>query len=1475
MPVSRPPRVALSGNGAAVQSGNQTTSNTKAPSGPLRFCVAGIGASAGGLDACRRLVAAVPDRSGVAFILVQYLDETHASMMPDLLATCTKLHVQQASDGMRIAPDHLYVIPPGFYLSVREGQLHLSPPGARHGAQMPFDFLLHSMAAEFGPRAVCVVLSGTATDGSLGLKSIKERGGLVIVQRPDEAGFDGMPLSAIRMDTVDAVLPAAEIPAAIISYAAAPRHVSEPPLAGTATDPAPAWLTKIIELLRQQTVHDFRFYKQGTLKRRIERRMAMSSVSAGQGDRYLELLEDDAGEVALLAKDLLINVTRFFRDKTVFDLLATTIIPELVEKQNQNLPLRVWISGCSSGEEAYSLAMVFREAIAATRRNVKLQVFASDVDPDAVAFARAGLYPLDIAHDVSADRLQHFFVREDNGYRVTPELRTSITFTIQDVLVDLPLSRLDFVSCRNLLIYLTPEAQTKVIGLFRFALRDGGILLLGGTETLGNFDGRFEVVSKTERIYRHIGRARPGDIGDLAGGTDGVRLPARQGNGLGQSRQAALMDMCRRYVLDIHAPAAVLINRRQECLYSLGPINKYLRLVAGHPHTDILAMAHDGVRNRLRTVIQQALQTNRRSITPGGHINQEGAATSFNIDVLPLVADGEALLLVYFVEDALITGKPPKDSVPGDQSRIGELEQELDAKRTELQDTIRSLEYSSEKQRAINEEALSINEEYQSTNEELLTSKEELQSRNKELAALNGQLQDTLGRQRATANDLQNVLYSTDVATLFLDGDLKIRFFTPATRFNVISSDIGRPLADLHSLSADRALTEDARGVLRTLTPVECEIETQAGAWFMRRVSPYRTIEKGIEGVVITFADITEQRRIAAALEAARQQSERATIAKSRFLAAASHDLRQPLQTLVLLQGLLAKAVSGEKAQKLVVRLDETLSAMTGMLDALLDINRIDAGTVRAEMVDFAMNEVLDRMRAEFAFHAQAKRLCFRVARCGAIVRGDPVLVEQMLRNLLSNALKYTQHGKVLLGCRHQHDGVRVEVWDTGIGIPHSEIPSIFEEYHQLDNAACERSQGLGLGLSIVRRLGRLLGTEVHVRSRPRLGSVFAFDLKRAAVGIVPPPARASETMPTPSEMPKSMAGQALTGSILVVEDDSELRDLLEVFLKAEGHQTATAAHGIAALQMVALGEFRPDLVLADYNLPNHMDGLRLIAKLRSQLQRQLPVVILTGDISTEALREIAAQDCAQLNKPVKLPELTAAIQRSLASIKQPSARPAERTAQLHEPAELAPMIYVVDDDDTVRGAIRQTLEDDGRVVEDYATCEAFLSGFNPASTACILIDAFLPGMSGLELLQHLRTNGHQLPAIMITGQSDVSVAVHAMKAGAIDFIEKPVSRIDLLECIDRALEQARGGSKAAAWRVSAASQIAGLTLRERQIMDLVLAGHPSKNIAADLEISQRTVENHRASIMKKTGTKSLPALARLALAAAVRGAEL
>jgi two-component system CheB/CheR fusion protein len=1428
--------------------------------------IVAIGASAGGLEACRALLKAMPGDMQAAFVLVLHLDPSHDSMMVDLLARDTALSVVLAAEGMALRPAHLYVIPPGVFLTVENGVLHTPAPERGKAVRLPFDVLLQSLAREASSPLACIVLSGTGTDGSGGLRAIHDAGGLILAQDPKEAGYSGMPDSAIATGLVDHVLGIADMPAVLGQLTAGvPAQPSERPDSGrgakagagrTGATLAGAGAGRdfdaIISLVAETAPQDVTLYKTGTIQRRIARRMAMAGCGPDETERYLAMLRADKGELARLTADLLIHVTSFFRDPGVFEHLGATALPELIASQPADRPLRVWVAGCSTGEEAYSLAMLCIEALEAAGSRAGLQVFASDIDADAVATAREGFYPADIAGAVSPARLARFFEAEAGGWRVRPELRDVIVFTVADLLSDPPFSRIDLLSCRNVLIYLEPEAQRRVIALCAFSLRQGGLLLLGAAETPGPADGSFEVAHKDARLWRCVGPGRPGDLRVAAG----ARIAKPVETYPQPSRRTSLAELCRRVVLENYAPAAVLLNRRFDCVYLLGPTERYLSVTQGHPDPGFLGMLPRTLHARFRTAAASCDAANPVVVVPGGRSTREGR---FNIELRAVQAGKEDLLLACFL-DAPPAATGSLADAPGAAdaaSRNAELEADLEATRNDLSDALRELEQEVEGHAADAAEALSVNEEFQSTNEELLASKEELQALNEELTALNAQLQETVERHRTTANDLQNVLYSTDVATIFLDRALNIRFFTPTARavFHVIPTDIGRPLSDLAALSSDANLAPDAAAVLATARPVEREIAGAGGIWYLRRVQPYRADGGRVEGVVITFADITENKRTHEDLVAARAEADRATAAKSRFLAAASHDLRQPLQSLALLHELMTRGRKGAEALRLAALLDRTLKTMTEMLDALLDVNRIEAGIVRPQVRAVAVAPLMARLAEEFAPLCELKGLKLRVVPSKAWVRTDPQLLQQMLRNLLSNAVKYTPRGGIVMGCRIRGDRLTIQVCDSGIGVAASEHKAIFDAYHRGAQPAFLAAQGLGLGLSIVQRLGDLLAHPVDVRSVQGKGSTFMVTLPLAAAE----PADQADTAPAKA------ARQ--TGSILLVEDEDDLRQLLGRVLMAEGHSVVAMANAPDALVWANGAAEPPDLLLTDFDLHGGASGLSLAQDLPRVLGHGVPTIILTGDVTAETMREIAGTPFVQIVKPV-LPD---ALLARIAAMLQ-GARVARAQHRFGSAADQA-TVHIVDDDPTVREATRRLFEAEGWAVVTYPSAEAFLAAPRPgAERSCLVIDDRLPGMGGVALLEALRAERSSLPAVMLTGSGDTAMAISAMKAGAADLIEKPASASDLLASIGQALDQATDDRARNGARRIALKSFADLTPREREVLARVLEGAPNKIIAGDLGISQRTVENHRAAVMRKTGATSLPDLVRLAMAAGLPG---
>ena len=854
-----------------------------------QFPIVGIGASAGGLDAFKALLAALPPDTGMAFVLIPHLDPLHASLMAELLSSHTTMPVTPAAEGVRIEPNHVYLIPPGVSLGIAQGKLHLTEPAERHGARLAFDFFLRSLAEDCGERAICVVLSGTGSDGTEGLKAVKKRGGFVIVQDPSEAAFDGMPKSAIKTGQADRTLPVAGIPSALINRASA--ICVQPSAQETdANGENESGFLEILNLVRQKTHQDFSLYKTGTLERRIGRRMAMASIAGVS--RYVEKLKSDPAELDSLGRDLLINVTEFFRDPIAFETLSASVILDMVQEQPLGRPLRIWVPGCSTGEEAYSLTMLFLEAIEASKRNIKLQVLASDVDPHSVAFARAGLYGPETAVRVGEKRSARFFSREGKGYRVVRDLRETVVFTIQDLLADPPFSRLDLISCRNLLIYLRPSAQEQILSLFHFALRAGGILFLGRSETIGKFAERFEPLNKKQRIYRHLSAGRPGEVDFRASATVRERLaPAIAQAPRRMAARVTFEDLASKHLLEAFAPPSVLVDKKYEALFYSGAVDRYLQVAPGEANRNILVMARDGLRPNLRAALEKARDTGLPASKPGAQFHRDGTAYSAEISVRPVPA--ENMLLVSFIDAPSPPPSAPGTSLPlEDTSRVVQLEQELDATHQELNAVIRDLEISNEDLRAVNEEALSINEEFQSANEELETSKEELQALNEELTALNAQLQESLEQQRATAADLENILNSSDVATLFLDSAFKILHPAAKAFFGVSGVDIGRPVADLAQRFDDKTLLQDAYAVLSDLTPMRREIKTHDGNWFIRSSLPYRNEGGTVGGVVITFTRISEMKAAERKIEAAKAYAESIIATVKRPLAVLDACLR-------------------------------------------------------------------------------------------------------------------------------------------------------------------------------------------------------------------------------------------------------------------------------------------------------------------------------------------------------------------------------------------------------------------------------------------------------------------------------------------------------------------------------------------------------------------------------------------------------
>jgi len=818
--------------------------------------IVGIGASAGGIDALRRLFPNVAPDSGMAFVVVQHLDPDHGSVLAEVLARSTSLPVAQIEDNVAVDPDHVYVIPPNAALTIRGGRLVLAPPAAPRGQRNPIDEFFTSLAHDQGENAACVILSGTGSDGTLGLRAIKEAGGLTLAQ--SEAEYDGMMRSAVATGLVDFVLRVQDIPAKLADYFS---HLNQHEVSeGTQRNIAGS-LEQIAAILRTQTGHDFSNYKERTIIRRVQRRMHVLQID--DMGVFIERLRRDNREVNLLFQDLLIGVTHFFRDPHAFATLEHQVIPDLFKDKGSDSSIRVWVPGCATGEEAYSIAILLREFAPTIGQKPKLQIFASDIDGHALDIARVGRYPASIASDIPAERLERYFLREDGTYRITSELREICLFSIHNLLRDAPFSKLDLISCRNLLIYLSSELQDRVIPLFHYALVPNGYLFLGTSENVTRHSRLFATIDKTHRIFRrraHHERRIPEF--PLSAPEAGRRLPSAPQQ---RATEPSLRGTAERQLLEHFAPAFVVINAEGDLLQSSGRTGKYLELPPGAPDTNIFNMARPGLRLELRAAIHRAISSGQLVVQPKVGIAADGGRQEIDLYVQPMRFGTPADMpyLVVFQEIGGIRPIVDTDTAVSEdteETSVRQLEMELRSTRERLQATTEELESSNEELKSSNEELQSINEELQSANEELETSKEELQSINEELQTVNAELNARVEELSRANNDMSNLLESTQIATIFLDRTLTVKSFTPAAKdvFWLVESDVGRPIMHVRSRFDLDTIQDDAERVLRTLGTSERPVKSNENdIRYMMRMLPYRTADNVINGVVMTFTDVT------------------------------------------------------------------------------------------------------------------------------------------------------------------------------------------------------------------------------------------------------------------------------------------------------------------------------------------------------------------------------------------------------------------------------------------------------------------------------------------------------------------------------------------------------------------------------------------------------------------------------------------
>ncbi|MHB1117359.1 CheR family methyltransferase [Sideroxydans sp.] len=849
------------------------------------FPIVCLGASAGGLEAFEQFFRHAATDSGMAYVLVSHLDPDHVSILTEILQRTTRMTVSEAEDQMVIAPDHVYVIPPNRDMTIFHGTLQLSLPDQPRGQRMPIDAFLRTLADDRGESSFGIILSGTGTDGTLGLRAILGAGGVTLAQEPASAKYDGMPMSAINAGYATLVLPPEKMPQAL---QAAKRRLGDTS-AKIPTDPAPksaSGTNRILMQLRTSTGHDFSLYKKSTIGRRIERRMLQHDIA--DTEIYARFLKEHPAETQILFKELLINVTSFFRDPEAFDVLRSEVLPKLFQDKPDGYVFRVWVAGCASGEEAYSVAILLRELMEETRPEFKIQLYATDLDDDAIAIARAGVYPPNIAQDISPERLRRFFTKEPSGYRVKKDIREMVVFAVQNVIKDPPFTKLDLLCCRNLMIYLEPELQNRLIPAFHYALKPGGVLFLSPSESIGNHTDLFAPINRKWKLYSAIHSI----ASKRAMLIDGLNLASEKIVKAPEEKTAItkpgnFAELARRQLLQSYAPASVVTDLRGNILYVHGETGKFLRPAPGEASLNVVDMARDEMQIPLRTALHQADGQSEPTFDHDVAIKSDGETLNVRFSVRPLPdADiGQGYLLVSFqILGDEANAKPvartkaggKRLTGPAAMARIEALESELKYTKDNLHSTVEEHQAYSEELKSINEEMQSTNEELQSTNEELETSKEEMQSVNEELITVNTELQSKIEQLAGMQNDMKNLLDNINVGTIFLDDQLNIKRYTREAIeiYRLVATDIGRPLIDIKSNLENDDLLTDAQAVLDDLRAREREVCTMGGVWYSARIQPYRTLDNVIRGVVITFSNIAQRVASEAAVRQARMLAE-------------------------------------------------------------------------------------------------------------------------------------------------------------------------------------------------------------------------------------------------------------------------------------------------------------------------------------------------------------------------------------------------------------------------------------------------------------------------------------------------------------------------------------------------------------------------------------------------------------------------
>lgn len=1185
--------------------------------------IVGIGASAGGLEALQKLLTVLPANTGFPYIIVQHLSPDYKSLLSQILGKYTEMPVIQAEEDMEVEPDHVYIIQPGKMMTIGKGKIHYTDQIPKE-LNLPIDAFFRSLAEDAGPRAIAVVLSGTGSDGTNGIKAIKENEGLVIAQDLESSKFDGMPRSAMRTGLVDAQITPEEIAMELVHIAGVAVMTERKTVEEEVDNEL---MKRIYAILKKVSNINFTHYKQTTIIRRMERRMMLT-----HRDRlsdYVDFLYESPEEVRILSKEVLIGVTSFFRDPEFFQSLKEKVLPEIINRSTPEEPIRAWVAGCSTGEEAYSIAILFQEVMDSLGLKRTVKIFATDLDAESIDTAGKGVYGDNIIDAVSPARLSRYFTRRNSTYTINRDIRKMIVFSPHNVFQDPPFGRLDLVSCRNMLIYFQPVLQNDLFSIFHQSLKDGGFLFLGKSEAIGSYTEAFPVIDPAAKIFGHrrdvkipgakkIPFLQASNLDDEFDRDVDAGLPRVSARGeLGYSAEDAINTK----LLQKFMPASIVVNEKNELVHSYGNVANFIHISLGKFSNNLFDVITEGLKIPVSTLLKEAREKNCEVQYTDIHVQGEQTKTVIDLTVMPISTekkDKNALFALVFAERGQVD--PASDSVTYDidkvsSQRITDLEQELAGVQTKLDRSIAEQECVNEELQAANEELLTANEELQSSNEEL-------QSVNEELYTVNSEYQQKLTELNDLNDDIANFLTSTLTGMIFVDTHLNIRRYTDyvTSEFSVMDHDIGRSLAFIsyHFPSID--ITEICTNVLKSLVPDEREVATSKGKMFFMRVAPYRSTENKITGCVITLMDITSQKQGQVALQSTEKQlsmAQQVSDAKSTYLSNIAHEIRTPMSSLLMLIKRAKQQFANREAlEDNLDKISDTVNYMTSIVTGISEASISERLANTQNVEAFELRRVLNDVGVMLEPRADEAKIALDISfndDFNPKYLGSKTKVQQILINFLNNSLKYTDAGGAISMRVFEEasadDRARVcfVIKDTGIGIKKEYLPKLFKPFTREDVDDRNSTFSMGLGLSIAYNLIVSMDGDVSVESEEGKGSTFTIHLMLARHKEDKSGDEAAFAVP----MPKSYS---LTGvNVLVAEDNALNRMILEAMLTNEGITFAEANNGEEAVKaFVEQPEHTFDCILMDMRMPI-LDGIKATSEIRASAKSDAKTIPIIG----------------------------------------------------------------------------------------------------------------------------------------------------------------------------------------------------------------------------------------------------------------------